>query len=340
MAIRDLVTCSDDRIPTDVCKHCDEAETLFMAKNTPQPKATAGQKTAAPEQAKAPAQPSTQAETVTVGGKTIATGIVHETGQPDATPHNTEIVTIQETTHALVIPKGTSIEAWTEIGHRIGEAMEGASWRIGDWLNFGITVLGFKDYDSAVEATKLSEQYLRVCSSVAQRVSPELRHFGSIERFRLLLAMPPENVVIPEADRKGAATRAETLAEKIVRLESWTMGELRNKKQRQALPPSGEAIQADGAASTPPATNVTNAPDSEKSGTGTPPEGTHTARQSMTAEGIYNMAKALTIGLEELTDDRVVLLASFEKAESRLKPLRALLKLAIERVGAELNEAP
>jgi hypothetical protein len=295
---------------------------------------------AASEQAQTLAQSAAPAaaETVSVGGKTIATGAVVEHGSPEATPHNTEIVTIQETTHALVIPKGTSVEAWTAIGHRIGEAMEGASWRIGDWLNFGLNVLGFKDYENAVEATKLSEQYLRVCSSVSQRVAPELRHSGSIERFRLLLAMPVENVVIPEDQRKGSASRAETLAEKITRFEGWTMGELRAKTKRQALPPTpppaDPATGNDHTAASEAAANTEAGQSGSTTGDTAPPTTPPAGRPSMTAEGIYNMAKVLTIGLEELTPERITLLATFEEKEGRLKPLAALLKIAIQQVGS------
>jgi hypothetical protein len=306
-----------------------------MAKNKPTTKPTDGTQSA-PAQAKIPAQ-QPAAETLTVGGKTIATGEVHITGNPDATPAQApEIVTIQQTAFAISIPKETSLDAWLEIGHRIGEAMKGASWKIGDWCNFGIAVYGHKDYDAGSQATGLSEQYLRACSSIAQRVAPELREHGSIERFRLLLAMPSENKAIPEDERKGSAERAETLAEKVERLADWTMAELRNKQRRQALPPAPPATtpgKDEPTGATVAADATADAPSGSTTGV-TAPVGSTDGRPSMTAEGIHTMAKALTAGLEELTPERLTLLATFEAKEGRLKPLAAMLKIAIEQIGS------
>jgi hypothetical protein len=307
-----------------------------MAKKQPNHKPTDGKQSAS-EQATTPAQPP--AETRTTQGKTIATGEVHEHGNPEETPHSTEIVTLQQTEYAISIPKQTSIEAWLEIGRRIGEAMKGASWKIGDWCNFGVAEFGHKDYDAATQATGLSEQYLRACSSVASRVVPELRGGGSIERFRLVLAMPSENVLIPVEEQKGSTSRAETLKEKIERLKDWTMAELRNKQKRQALPPAPSVPQAvDGkppeSGNEQPQSDDEPKPDGE---TPPPPTAGDNAPPTMKAEGIYNMCGAILNGLEAITPDRLVILATFEEKEARLKPLAAYLKLILDQIGMIRN---
>jgi hypothetical protein len=301
-----------------------------MPKAKPQPKAADAMQSAT-EQPKTAAQPST----TTVDGKVIATGEVQEHGNPDPTPSGAlEIVEVHQTEYAISLPKSMTQSAWMEIGHRIGAAMLGASWKVGDWVNFGIAVYGQKDYDALAQATGLSEQYLRNCSSVAARVEPALRTAGSVERFRLLLAMPSENQAIPEGEQKGSATRAETLGEKVARLSEWTMGELR-AKQRKTNPALTEPPPPTDTEKTNDA-DTRGSSDAQKTDTSTSkPDADQTpSRPAMTAEGIYNMAKALTVGIEEMTPDRLNILATFEKKESRLKPLHALLQIAIEQVGA------
>jgi hypothetical protein len=114
------------------------------------------------------------------------------------------------------------------------------------------------------------------------------------------------------------------------------MAKLQNKQHQQALPPAPPATTP-GKDEPTGATVTANATADAPSGSTTKitaPVNNTDGRPSMTAEGIHTMAKALTAGLEELTPERLTLLATFETKEGRLKPLAAMLKIAIEQIGS------
>jgi hypothetical protein len=92
----------------------------------------------------------------------------------------------------LVLPDTLPEADFLAFGVNIGRAMEFASWRIGDWVNFGLVKFGYKDYEKLAGVTGLSEQYLKACSSVAGRVPPALRGVASLERARLMLSRKGE----------------------------------------------------------------------------------------------------------------------------------------------------
>lgn len=114
--------------------------------------------------------------------------------------------------YELVMPETLHELDYLAYGARIGKAIECGQWRIGDYVNFGFAKFGYKDYTKIAGVTNLDPGYLRVASSVAGRVPPNMRDGYSLEKFRLMLG------------RKGAK---ETLPKLIKRLGQRTNAELR-----------------------------------------------------------------------------------------------------------------
>lgn len=113
---------------------------------------------------------------------------------------------------ALTFPDNMPEEDFLKYGTRIGKVMEFASWRIGDYVNFGKKQYGYKDYKKIEEATGLAAGYLRNCASVADRVPASLRHTFGMEKFRMMLAHrddaePIEKLVARLGDKSASALR-------------------------------------------------------------------------------------------------------------------------------------
>lgn len=96
----------------------------------------------------------------------------------------------------LVMPDTMAEEDYLAFGVNIGRAMEFASWRIGDYVNFGKAKYGYKDYTKIAGVTGLSEEYLRQCASVSGRVAPHLRGVTTQERARLMLQRINKNETV------------------------------------------------------------------------------------------------------------------------------------------------
>jgi hypothetical protein len=109
--------------------------------------------------------------------------------------------------YSLDMPENMPEKDYLSFGAVIGKAMEFASWRIGDWVNYGQKQYGYKDYEKIAAVSGLAEQYLRACSSVASRVPTEFRNFYSLEKFRLMLSRRNESEKIEHlAKRLGGKT--------------------------------------------------------------------------------------------------------------------------------------
>jgi len=154
-----------------------------MAKKAQQPKPTAGTQPKS-EQAQTPAQPETNNRVtpeIVSGLKTeLATGrlaLEQYGGNPAV----------------LSLPDNMPEKDYLDFGVKIGRVMEFASWRIGDYVNYGKKQYGYKDYKKIADATGLAEGYLRTCASIADRVAGTYRHLYSMEKFRLLIAHRDEN---------------------------------------------------------------------------------------------------------------------------------------------------
>jgi len=153
-----------------------------MAKKRQSKEVTAAGK-AAPEQAQTPAQPKTNHRVT----PEIVTDLKHEL--------TTSQLALQQyggNPAVLSLPDNMPERDFLAFGVKIGRVMEFASWRIGDYVNFGQKQYGYKDYEKVTHATGLSQQYLRACASVSGRVPPERRLQHSLEKWRLML--PLQNV--------------------------------------------------------------------------------------------------------------------------------------------------
>lgn len=99
-----------------------------------------------------------------------------------------EYVTMRE--DALELRPDTPIEAWEDIGRRLGRLGRGVKWYIGDWLRIGEHLYGEK-YAQAMEATGYEYQTLVNMHHVCSRVAPETRrgpelsyaHHAEVARF-------------------------------------------------------------------------------------------------------------------------------------------------------------
>ncbi len=112
----------------------------------------------------------------------------------------------------LELPDNMAEADFLATGVNIGRAFEFASWRLGDWANYGLKQYGYKDYSRLAGVTGLGEDYLRTCSSVAARVPATFRAMFSLEKAKLALA------------RKGTG---ETVDKCLMRLKDKTTTQLR-----------------------------------------------------------------------------------------------------------------
>lgn len=101
----------------------------------------------------------------------------------------------------MTLAEGVSLEEWARIGGRIGQAVTGFQFAIGDWLVYGQDHFGdgagsrafagdLLDY--ACELTKLDRQTLKNYAWVARRVSARRRYAGLSFSHYLVLAKLPE----------------------------------------------------------------------------------------------------------------------------------------------------
>jgi hypothetical protein len=283
-----------------------------------------------------PKAPEAAEASTTVGGQVLSGAAPVEHGNPSATPHNTELAVVQETDTSLIVPKDMKEAEYLAIGTRIGQSIRGAAWKIGDFVNIGKAMFGYKEYDKLSEVLELDQVYLRQCSSVAERVPAEHRHFASVERFRLMLARR-EKIVI-----EGKPPTPEPIPVMVARFNGWTQAQIRTG---EFAPPALSAGSTGVAAGSPTPDEPAGA------GAGVPVESTaadaalqaatapKTAdKGSMTATAIYEMARTLQIGIELLTPDRLATLSVMEQKFAVVKPLGAMCRLLSEQIRTELNK--
>jgi hypothetical protein len=251
--------------------------------------------------------------------------------------HESQQVTVIEAPMALTFPETMTEAEYFDFGRRMGDALQGASWRVGDYANFGKAKFGIKDYTRLADETGLDEVYIRQCSSVAERVPAEHRALASLERFRVLL--PKREKIV----RDGKTAGQEEIPVLIARFADWTARELRagkkdEPKQLSAADTGSPATAggedaANAEAGQKPTTESAPADAALKAATADKIEG------EMTATAVFECARKLQIGIELLTPDRLALLSVMEQKFPVLKPLGAMVKLLVEQIRTELNKA-
>lgn len=100
------------------------------------------------------------------------------TEQASAEPTSLETyATLSE--DALTLREDTPLEAWEDIGRRLGRLGRGVKWYLGDWLRIGEHLYGEK-YSQAMEATGYEYQTLVNMHHVCSRVAPGTRRGGEL----------------------------------------------------------------------------------------------------------------------------------------------------------------
>jgi hypothetical protein len=272
----------------------------------------------------------------TVEGKNLsADSQVTEHGQPEATPSNQ--IAVVEASMALTFPETMTEPEYFAYGRRMGDALQGASWRVGDYANFGKAKFGIKDYTRLADETGLDEVYIRQCSSIAERVPAEHRALASLERFRVLL--PKREKIV----RDGKTAGQEEIPVLIARFADWTARELRAGKKDEPKQLSAADTGSPATAGTEDAVNAEAGQKTTKESA--PADAALKAATAdkiegeMTATALYECARKLQIGIELLTPDRLAMLSVMEQKFAVLKPLGAMVKLLVEQVRTELNKA-
>lgn len=119
-------------------------------------------------------------------------------GITSKTMNTTAIETYKVTNLGLEMPETISIEEWSEIGRRFGDALQKAAWSIGDWMVYGERKWGKQlhfdgadfdpkvrgrtnsaAFDEAIKSTGLDRNTLSHYASVCRRIPREKRS----ERF-------------------------------------------------------------------------------------------------------------------------------------------------------------
>jgi hypothetical protein len=258
---------------------------------------------------------------------------VIEHGNPEQTSQQVAVI---EAPMALTFPETMTEAEYFDFGRRMGEALQGASWRVGDYANFGKAKFGIKDYTRLADETGLDEVYIRQCSSVAERVPAEHRALASLERFRVLL--PKREKVM----RDGKTAGQEEIPVLIGRFADWTARELRAGKKDE---PKQLSAADTGSPATAGGEDAANAEAGQKPAESAPADAALKAATAdkiegeMTATAVFECARKLQIGIELLTPDRLALLAVMEQKFPVLKPLGAMVKLLVEQIRTELNKA-
>ncbi len=254
-----------------------------------------------------------------------------EHGHPEQTSN---VVSVIEAPMALTFPETMTEAEYFDFGRRMGDALQGASWRVGDYANFGKAKFGIKDYTRLADETGLDEVYIRQCSSIAERVPAEHRALASLERFRVLL--PKREKIV----RDGKTAGQEEIPVLIARFADWTARELRAGKKDE---PKQLSAADTGSAASSPSVDDANAEAGQKSTPeSTPADAALKAATAdkiegeMTATALYECARKLQIGIELLTPDRLAMLSVMEQKFAVLKPLGAMVKLLVEQIRTEL----
>jgi hypothetical protein len=290
-----------------------------MSKQKPQPKASA------------PAEGAR-----TVEGKNLPqNSTVSIAGNPDPTPSNQ--IAVVESPMALTFPDTMTEVEYFAFGRSMGDALQGASWRVGDYANFGKAKFGIKDYTRLADETGLDEVYIRQCSSVADRVPAEHRQLATLERFRLLL--PKREKIVKD----GKTAEMEAIPALITRYSDWSAREIRaGAKDKKPELSAGDT----GSAATSPDVDAGNAEIAAAGATAesTPADAALKAATAnkvdgeMTATAVFETARKLQIGVEVLSSDRLATLAVMEQKFPVIRPLSAMLKLLSEQIRTELHK--
>jgi hypothetical protein len=258
---------------------------------------------------------------------------VIEHGNPEQTSQQ---VTVIEAPMALTFPETMTEAEYFDFGRRMGDALQGASWRVGDYANFGKAKFGIKDYTRLADETGLDEVYIRQCSSIAERVPAEHRALASLERFRVLL--PKREKIM----RDGKTAGQEEIPVLIARFADWTARELRAGKKDE---PKQLSAAATGSPATAGNEDAANAEAGQQATTESAPADAALKAATadkiegeMTATAVFECARKLQIGIELLTPDRLALLAVMEQKFPVLKPLGAMVKLLVEQIRTELQK--
>jgi hypothetical protein len=284
-------------------------------------------KQAKPETASVPPE-----GTRSVAGKTIApNATVVEVGSPAAT---SQIVTIQEFGFSLALPQTISKDDYATLGKRMGAALQGASWKIGDYANFGKATFGFREYDVIAEYTGLDQVYLRTCASVAERVPAEFRELASLERFRLML--PHRAKLVKEGK---ATSEFEAIPELVGRFDGWTQAEIRAGKKAEVkqLSDTGTAGQNETADDAGGGNGAGKSTGSDEGAGTTGGTGTK-ADKVVTASEIHRMLGEVHDAVQAMSADRLAIFSAIEQKVPRLPQTLSLLRILRDQVRTELNK--
>jgi hypothetical protein len=123
--------------------------------------------------------------------------VVHEHMKQESEEAASALTIYGGNPYALTMPDNLPEADYLAFGTRIGKAMQFVGWKIGDFVNYGVTTYGYKDYEKLASVTGLDETYLRTCSSVANRIPLQHRGDASMEKFRLMLGRMNEKETVP-----------------------------------------------------------------------------------------------------------------------------------------------
>jgi hypothetical protein len=261
----------------------------------------------------------------------VVQGKVVETGNPDPVENS---LAITEAVMSLAFPEAMTEADYFAYGRKMGDALQGASWKVGDYANFGKAKFGIKDYTRLADETGLDEVYIRQCSSIAERVPAEHRALATLERFRLLLPKREKTV------KDGKTAVVEEIPALVARHTEWTARELRAGK-KDAPKELGAADTGSAAGS--PDVDAANLEPYNKTPVESDPADaalkaatTDKPKGEMTATAVYEAARALQIGIELLSQERLAVVAIMEQKFPVIKPLAALCRILSDQIRTEL----
>ncbi len=288
-----------------------------------------------PKQAKPQKASETPEGSQTVGGRIVApNALVQVSGNPEHTGH---VVTVQEAPLGITLPETMTQDDYALLGRRMGEALQGASWKVGDYANFGSVQFGIKDYGQIAEFTGLDQVYLRQCASVAERVSLEFRQLASLERFRIML--PHRTKVVVD----GKASQLEPVAELVARFDGWTQAEIRAGEKNKPKELSAGSTGAAAGSPTPDAGGTDEGKSGTSAQTGTEDAaatagGTGKAERVVTSTEIHRMLGDLHNAVQAMPQTRLAMFAVIEEKLPRLPQTIAILKILRDQVRTEINK--
>ncbi len=261
----------------------------------------------------------------------VVQGKVVETGNPDPVENS---LAITEAVMSLAFPEAMTEADYFAYGRKMGDALQGASWKVGDYANFGKAKFGIKDYTRLADETGLDEVYIRQCASIAERVPAAHRALASLERFRLLLPKREKTV------KDGKTAVVEEIPALVARHTDWTARELRAGKKDE---PKALAAADTGSAAGSPDVDSANAEAGNKAPVESDPADAalkaataEKPKGEMTATAVYEAARALQIGIELLSKERLAVVAIMEQKFPVIKPLAALCRILSDQIRTEL----